>query len=148
MSTSTPDGSTPDVPPPVSTPSAYPAAPAQPAYPAPSPGYSAPPPYGAAAPYPQAGYGGYPTAPKTNTLAIVSLVSSIAGITVIPFIGSIVGVITGHMSLSQIKRNGEGGRGLALGGTIVGWVGLALSVVAVIAMLAFIGMLATSGALT
>ena len=31
----------------------------------------------------------------------------------VPFIGSIVGVITGHMSLSQIKRNGEGGRGMA-----------------------------------
>ena len=45
---------------------------------------------------------------------------------IIPFIGSIVAVITGHMSLSQIKRTGEGGRGLGLAGTIVGWVGIGL----------------------
>ncbi len=54
--------------------------------------------------------------PKTNVLAIVSLVTSIIGL-------SIVGIITGHMSLSQIKTRGEAGHGLALAGLIIGYVG-------------------------
>src|SRR4051794_434926 len=58
---------------------------------------------------PVAPYGyGYPPAPRTNTLAIVSFVSA--------FIVSVVAVITGHIALSQIKRTGEGGRGFALAG--------------------------------
>ncbi|SIT76132.1 DUF4190 domain-containing protein [Microbacterium sp. RU33B] len=108
-----------------------PAQPAQPAYG--QPGYGQPAqPYGQA-PYGQAPYGqapaygggyGYPTAPKTNTLAIVSLVAAISAWVILPFIGSVVAVITGHMSLKQLKTSGEGGRGLALAGTIVGWVGV------------------------
>ena len=47
-------------------------------------------------------------------------------------------VITGHMSLSQIKRTGEGGRGLGLTGTILGWVGIALGILMIIAVLALI----------
>lgn len=103
--------------------------PAQPGYGQPAqPGYGQPAqPYGQA-PYGQApAYGGgygYPTAPKTNTLAIVSLVAAISAWVILPFIGSVVAVITGHMSLKQLKTSGEGGRGLALAGTIVGWVGV------------------------
>lgn len=56
-----------------------------------------------------------PNAPKkTNTLAIVALVGS--------FFVSLVGIICGHIALKQIKRTGEGGRGLALAGTIIGYV--------------------------
>ena len=73
-------------------------------------------------PYP---YGAQPMAPKppTSTLAIVSL---ILGIIVAP-----AGIITGHMALSKIKRTGEGGRGLALAGTIIGYVGTALGLLAI-----------------
>ena len=83
-------------------------------------------------------YGGYPAAAKTNGLAVVSLVSSLVGIFVIPFIGSIVGIITGHMSLGQIKRTGENGRGLALAGTIIGYVGVALAIIGIIVFFAWI----------
>lgn len=82
-------------------------------------------------------YGGYPTQ-KTNTLAIVSLIASLVGIFILPFVGSVAGIITGHISLSQIKRTGEGGRGLGLAGTIVGWVGLALSILGTILIVAWI----------
>lgn len=41
------------------------------------------------------------------------------------------GIITGHMALSKIKRTGEGGRGLALAGTIIGYVGTALGLLAI-----------------
>lgn len=86
-------------------------------------------------------YGGYPMAAKTNTMAIVSLISSILGFTAVPVLGSIVGVITGHLSLRQIRETGENGSGLAKAGLIIGYVVLALTVLAVIAAIAFIAVL-------
>ena len=89
--------------------------------------------YGAAphgsGPYTGAPYaaGGYAPAVRTNVLSIISLVASIAGfLWILPVIGPIAAVITGHISLAQIRRTGENGRGMALAGTIVGWVGIAV----------------------
>ena len=96
----------------------------------------APPAYGAAP-----AYAAYPQGPKTNTLAIVSLVSSLVGVFVIPVIGQIVGIITGHMSLNQIKRTGENGRGLGLAGVIIGWVSLGLAIVGIILFIAWFGVI-------
>lgn len=83
-------------------------------------------------PYQQAGYPGAvapgAVAPKpTNTLAIVSL---ILGIVFAP-----AGIVTGHMALSKIKRTGEGGRGLALAGTIIGYISTGLAVLSLIFVL-------------
>lgn len=100
--------------------------------------YPPPAPPAAGQPYMAApSYAAYPTGPKTNTLAIVSLVASIVGVTLFPFIGNLVGVITGHISLGQIKRTGESGRGLALAGVIVGWVGLAIMIILTIVVISF-----------
>lgn len=115
------------------------AAPAAPAYGAPAaPAYGAPTygqPYGAA-PF---------AAVRTNTLSIISLVASIAGfLLILPIIGPIAGVITGHISLAQIKRTGEKGRGMALAGTIVGWVSIALIVLFVIILFVGIGIAASN----
>ena len=119
-------------------------APAAPAYGAPSapPAYgmpAAPPAYGtpAAPAYGAPAYGaptpGYGAEVRTNVLAIISLVASVAGfLMILPLIGPIAGVVTGHISLAQIKRTGEKGRGLALAGTIVGWVSIAIAVVLII----------------
>ncbi len=80
------------------------------------------------------GYGGY-APPKTNGLAIASLVLSIVGfIWFLPLLGSLGGVILGHISLGQIKRTGDQGRGMALAGVIVGWVGLAIVAFVVLAI--------------
>lgn len=98
--------------------------------------------------YGQAPYGGYPMPPKNNTLAIVALISAIASLTVVPFIGSIVAVITGHMSLSQIKFSGEGGRGMALAGVIIGWVGIAVMIIGIIALVAFVAWAAQQPSVT
>ena len=68
------------------------------------------------------------TAPKTNTLAIVSFVSSF-------FIG-LVAIITGHIALGQIRVRGELGRGFALAGLILGYIGTA--VVAILVVFAII----------
>jgi hypothetical protein len=66
-----------------------------------------------------------PQAPsgKTNTLAIVSLVSGLVGCCALPFFGSLVGIITGFIAMSQVNAaNGaEKGRELAIGGVVLGF---------------------------
>lgn len=82
---------------------------------------------------------------STNVLAIVSLVTGIAGLTFVPFFGSIAAVVTGHISLSQLKRKQENGRGMALAGLITGYVGVAFAVLATIAMIGFFVIMLQSG---
>ena len=95
-----------------------PAAPAYPSYPAPG---TQPPAYGQAPAYGQNPYGQQNPQDKYNVLSIISLVTSILAI-------SIVGIITGHIALSQIKKSGEKGHGLALGGLIVGYLGFVVGI--------------------
>jgi len=85
----------------------------------------------AAAPAPPAApqapaYAQQPAPQQTNPLAIVALVGSF-------FIG-LVGIICGHIALGQIKKsNGQqGGRGLALAGTIIGYVNTAIWVLVIV----------------
>ncbi|MEO0024789.1 MAG: hypothetical protein RL196_1230 [Actinomycetota bacterium] len=56
---------------------------------------------------------------KLNTLSVVSIATAATGF------GAVAGVITGHVSLAQIRRSGEKGRGLAIAGLITGYVGIA-----------------------
>jgi hypothetical protein len=75
----------------------------------------------------------------TNSLAIVSLVAGIAGYVIPhPFIAGLIAIITGHMARGQIRRTGEGGRGLATVGLVLGYVHLALSFALVILILLLI----------
>lgn len=105
----------------------------------PQPGYQA---------YPQQGYGqqgyGYPPSRPNNTMAVVSLVSGIVGLTLIPFIGSIVAVITGHMARKQIAQTGEEGGGLATGGLVTGWIGVALGAIVIVVVILFFGIFAAA----
>ncbi len=114
----------------------------------PAPGYGAPqaaPAYGQPAPaYGQPGLWPSRTGPKTNTLAIISLIASIAGIVILWGIGSIAGMICGHISISQIKKTGEQGRGMALAGLIIGYVGIALAIIGVIIVVALSAWLVSS----
>jgi hypothetical protein len=76
-------------------------------------------------------YPPYQPAPQQNsTTAIISLVAGIAGLTIFPFIGSIIAVILGHMAKGEIARSGGtlGGGGAATWGLILGYVGLALGI--------------------
>ncbi|WP_166868849.1 MULTISPECIES: DUF4190 domain-containing protein [unclassified Salinibacterium] len=59
-------------------------------------------------------------APRTNTLALVSMILSLASIVFL--LPALAGVVCGHIALSQIKRTGEAGRGMALTGIIVGYI--------------------------
>lgn len=86
-------------------------------------------------------YPGYPPAPgvpvaATNTLAILALISAF----VAPFI---VPVVLGHISTSQIRRTGEGGRGLALAALILGYIQVAFWAL-IIAFIIWIGVVAAA----
>lgn len=86
------------------------------------------PPYGMAVPYPDAAWpaaappypGPYPYPPypypprRTNAMAIASLVCA--------FVFAPLAILFGHLSLSQIKRSGEEGRGMAIAGLVIGYV--------------------------
>lgn len=70
--------------------------------------------YGAGQPGWQApGPAGQPGPAKTNTLAIIALIVSIV-------VSNLIGLILGIIALNQIKRTGEGGRGLAVAAIVIG----------------------------
>jgi DNA-directed RNA polymerase specialized sigma24 family protein len=71
----------------------------------------------------------YAPSPPTNGLAIASMV---LGILWLSGLGALLALILGNVALSQIKRRGEGGRGMAITGVVLGWVGLVLLLVIVI----------------
>ena len=67
----------------------------------------------------------YQPAPRTNGFAIASFVCSLLFI-------NILGIIFGHVALSQIKRTNEGGQGLAIAGLIIGYITLGIAILVVI----------------
>lgn len=71
---------------------------------------------------------------RTNPLAIISLV---AGILWLYWIGSAVAVVTGFIAFRQIDRsNGnQGGRGLAIAGLALGLAGLSIYLTLEIALI-------------
>jgi hypothetical protein len=64
--------------------------------------------------------------PPTNGLAIAALILAISSFVALPLVGSIAGVVCGHIARGQIRRSREPvrGDGLALAGLVVGWVGI------------------------
>ena len=81
---------------------------------------------------------------QTNSLAIVSLVSGILGWTLVPWLGSLVAIITGHMARAEIKRNSDTmeGDGLAIAGLVLCWLSIIMTVLAIFAVIMFFGGLA------
>jgi hypothetical protein len=66
-------------------------------------------------------------AAPTNVLAIIALV--------LGFVVPVGGIVVGIIGLSQIKRTGENGRGLAVTGVVVGAVLTVLSVLPILLLL-------------
>jgi hypothetical protein len=75
-------------------------------------------------PYPQ-GAGSYR---PNSTMAIISLISGILGLTLLPVVGSIVAIITGFMAQKEIRdsRGELEGETLAKVGLILGFLGLVM----------------------
>jgi len=80
----------------------------------------------------------------TSSLAIASLVSGILGWTLLPFIGTLVAIVTGHMARGEIRRSAGAldGDGLAIGGLILGWLSALLWIVGLVVIFMFLGGLA------
>jgi hypothetical protein len=89
-------------------------------------------------PYPPPAYGGmpgyYPPA-RNSGLAIASMVCGIAGYLTCYFVGvlGLPAVICGHMALSQINNSHEpvAGRGMAIAGLILGYLGILITLGAI-----------------
>ncbi|MEY9953506.1 DUF4190 domain-containing protein [Leifsonia sp. EB34] len=84
-------------------------------------------------------YGAYqqPQAPGYNTMSIVAFI--------LAFFVSVVGIILGFVALSQIKRTGEQGRGLALAAVIIGFVEVAIGILVFVLVLIGVGIAASHG---
>jgi peptidyl-prolyl cis-trans isomerase B (cyclophilin B) len=65
----------------------------------------------------------YVSIPPTNGMAIAALV--------LAFVFFPLGIVLGHVARGQIKRSGEGGRGLATAALILGYLQVAVIVVMV-----------------
>lgn len=59
--------------------------------------------------------------PRTNGLAVAGMVLGIIGLFTCG-LTSILAIIFGHVSYSQIKRTGEGGSGMAVAAIVTGWI--------------------------
>lgn len=59
-----------------------------------------------------------PVATGTNSMAVAALIT---GLTIAP-----LGIVFGHIALSQIKQTDQDGRGLAIAGLVLGYVSVAL----------------------
>lgn len=78
--------------------------------------------------YPQSNL---PPAVPNSTMAVVSLVCGILGLTFLPLVGSIVALVTGYMAKKEIQNSAGalGGDGLATAGIVLGWISVGLGVI-------------------
>ena len=84
-------------------------------------------------PYGQGQYPGYAAQPRTNALAIASLICSLAGLATC--ISAPVGIVLGHIAKRQIRETGEGGSGMATAGL---WIGYILTIGFIVVVAGFI----------
>lgn len=85
-------------------------------------------------------YQDYYQRPESESLPLISLLVTIFGFFVAGFIGPLIGVILGHVSLSRMRRSGvEHNRGLAVTSLVIGYLMLALGLILLIALGVFVG---------
>lgn len=90
---------------------------------------------GIASSTPPPGFAPPPSAQQTSGLAIASL---ICGFLFIIFPAAVLAIVFGHIALSQIKKSAgqQGGRGIAIAGLVMGYLGVSIIPVLIIAAIA------------
>jgi hypothetical protein len=73
-------------------------------------------------------------AQQTSPLAIVSMVCGMVALVLGPL--AILAIVFGHIVRGQVRRTGEGGRGIATAGLILGYLVLIVGIALVVAFLA------------
>ncbi|MEN5061101.1 DUF4190 domain-containing protein [Luteimonas sp. TWI1416] len=77
---------------------------------------------------------------RTSALAVTSLVCGLLGWSLLPWLGSLVAVITGHLARAEIRRTSElDGDGMAVAGLVLGYVQFVATVVGIVVLLLFFG---------
>jgi Domain of unknown function (DUF4190) len=113
------------------------------------PGPYGQPPYGQSGQYGQPGPYGQPpygaVGRKTNPLAIASLCCGI-GQVVAWILASIPAIVLGFMALNQIRQTGEDGRGMAIAGIVLGFIGIISMALLIIFFVAIIHGLSNNSA--
>lgn len=73
-----------------------------------------------------------PAAPQTSVMAIGSLIAGILGLTLLPTVGSIIGLVLGYMARREIQEaEVVAGERMATAGIVLGWIGVGLTVVTI-----------------
>lgn len=102
--------------------------PMPPQYGAVPPQYGAPPGYPPS--YPGYGYGYPQQTGGNNGMAIAAMVCGICGFACL--IPGLVGIVLGFVSLPQIKRKGQSGRGMAITGIVTGGLWILLTILLIV----------------
>ena len=78
---------------------------------------------------------------QTSAMAIVSLVAGLLGWSLLPVIGSVVAIVTGHLARGEIRRRPDAleGDGLAVAGLVLGYLMVAMAVIGFLFILLFFG---------
>ncbi|PKQ17879.1 MAG: hypothetical protein CVT68_06210 [Actinobacteria bacterium HGW-Actinobacteria-8] len=87
-------------------------------------------------------YYGAPVSTEKDWMGITSLVLSLA--TLVTGFTWIGGIIFGHLGLAAARRGEASNRGMALAGTIIGWVFGGLAILAIVGFILFIAAFETS----
>lgn len=84
------------------------------------------------------------TPAPTTSYATTSLIMGVLGWTLIPIVGGIIAVITGHLAKKDIRQSEGllGGDGIASAGLFLGYLNLAVGLCACLALLLFPALLA------
>ncbi|GAB3144215.1 hypothetical protein GCM10027290_22050 [Micromonospora sonneratiae] len=77
----------------------------------------------------------------TNNLAITAMIVGMVGIIACPLVGG-VAVYLGNRARAEIRRSGEDGDGMAVAGVVTGWIGVGLSALTMLFVLAYVGFFA------
>lgn len=86
--------------------------------------------------------------PRTNTLALVSMIIGIVSFVFVPPLSSAIAVLLGYLARNEIRKTNEAGGSMALAGVITGYVSGAYGILIIVLYVIFLSSRAVLLALT